>query len=113
MKKSFISSVLRKGFSRWPPKYLALKKALVGKKLNKATGRMAYHYQCAKCKKHFPTTEVQVDHTAPVVCTEEGFKGWDVYVERLFCEEDNLQVLCVSCHKKKSLVENKERRKKR
>ena len=34
----------------------------------------------------------------------------DLY-ERLFCNEDNLQVVCKSCHKKKSVAENKLRRK--
>jgi DNA-directed RNA polymerase subunit RPC12/RpoP len=112
-KKGYITSVLRKGFTRYPAKYGALKNAQVGKKLNQKTGRMAYHYKCAKCKKEFPNVEVQVDHIFPVVDTEEGFLGWDTYIDRLFCEEDSLQVLCLTCHKKKTSVENKERRKKK
>lgn len=110
--KGFITSVLRKGYSRWPAKYEALKKALVGKKLNKATGRMSYHYKCAKCKKIFPTSEVQVDHIYPVVSTKEGFIDWNHYIDNLFCSSGNLQVLCLKCHKKKTEQENKERRSK-
>jgi 5-methylcytosine-specific restriction endonuclease McrA len=112
-KKGYITSVLRKVFIRWPAKYEALKKALVGKKLNQKTGRMAYHYKCAKCKKEFPNVDVQVDHILPVVATDDGFLGWDAYIDRLYCESSSLQVLCTSCHKKKTSVENKERRKKK
>jgi hypothetical protein len=54
---------------------------------------------------------VFVDHKVPVVDTEEGFKGWDVFIERLFCEESNLEVLCKSCHDTKSAEEREERKK--
>ena len=110
--RSFIQSALRKAFSRYPPKYGAMKKALVGKKQNKTTGRMAYHYRCSKCRKHFPSIDIQIDHKEPVVHVEKGFEDWNTYVERLFCSEDNLQVLCKSCHSKKSEGENRKRRKK-
>jgi hypothetical protein len=33
------------------------------------------------------------------------------FVERLFCEQDNLQVLCVSCHDKKTLKEKQLKKK--
>jgi len=111
-KKGYITSTLRKGFTRWPAKYEALKQAMVGRKLNKKTGRMAAHYTCAMCHKHFVSTEIQIDHVAPVVDVKKGFVSWDVYIERLFCEASNLQVVCIPCHKKKSAVENKERKKK-
>ena len=111
-KKGYITSTLRKGFTRWPAKFEALKRALVGKKVNKKTGRVAAHYACASCHNHFTSTEVQVDHIEPVVAVEKGFTSWDTYIERLFCEASNLQVLCIKCHKKKSSVENKGRKKK-
>lgn len=111
-KKSFITSLIRAGFRRWPPKYEALAKAKTGKKINKATGRMAEHYRCAACKKHFVAKDVQVDHKDPVVCTKEGFVNWDTFIERLLCTVDNLQVLCTGCHKKKTDKERQERKKK-
>lgn len=111
-KKSFITSLIRAGFRRWPPKYEALAKAKVGKKLNKKSGRQAIHYRCAGCKKHFIGAEVQVDHIEPVVDPKVGFVSWDVFIERLLCSVDNLQVLCKGCHKKKTDKERKERTKK-
>lgn len=111
--KTFITSVLRGGYRRYPPKYEVLKEASVGKKLNKKTKRQALHYVCAKCKKEYPGKEVNVDHINPVVCPKQGFVDWDVFIKRLFCEKDNLQVLCSGCHDKKTLKERKSRDNKR
>lgn len=49
------------------------------------------------CNELFPKHMVQVDHVNPVV-GEEGFQTWDIYIQRLFCEATNLQVLCSFCH---------------
>ena len=48
---------------------------------------------------------VQVDHKSPVIDPEVGFISWDVYIDRMFCEKDNLQILCVDCHKEKTAQE--------
>ena len=96
---------------RWPPKYEALKLAGVGKKENKRSGRQAEHYECASCNNHFIAKDVQVDHIEPVVDPKEGFVGWEVYFDRLFCEAENLQVLCTPCHKVKTAEERKARKK--
>src|SRR3972149_9752532 len=108
--KGFITSVLRGGYRRWPPKFEVLNAAKVGKQTNKKTNREAMHYLCDSCQGTFPAKEVQVDHIAPVVA--DTFIDWNTFIERLFCEADNLQVLCTECHKKKSLQEKQKRTKK-
>jgi len=110
--KTFITSLLRAGFRKYPAKYETLNAAKRGKKVNPASGRMAEHYECNKCKKHFPLRDIQVDHILPVVCPKEGFQGWEVYISRLFCSAKNLQVLCSTCHDKKTAIERKKRTKK-
>lgn len=110
--KSFITSTIRAGFRRWPPKFRVLEKAASGKKINEATGRVAMHYKCASCKGHFPSKDVQVDHKKPVV-GPEGFTTWDDFIDRLFCTEENLQVLCKECHSIKTKKETAQRAKKR
>ena len=75
------------------------------KKINEATGRIAQHYRCAICQDEFPAKGVQVDHKIPM---GKG-KTWDEFINELFCEEDNLQVLCLVCHKAKSKEENKKK----
>jgi 5-methylcytosine-specific restriction endonuclease McrA len=108
---SFIKSLLRKGTQRWGPKNLVLKEARTAKGV----------YLCAGCKEEVPVTvkkdgkrirNVFVDHINPIVDPALGFTSWDDYIERMFCEESGLQVLCKSCHDAKSKEEN-ERRKKR
>lgn len=109
--KGFIISVLRAGTRRWPPKHNVKNAAKTEKKINPATGRLAQHYQCKLCKKEYTSTNVEVDHIQPVVDPDKGFIDWNSYIERLFCDEEGLQVLCTSCHDKKSKKETKRRTK--
>lgn len=108
--KTFITSTLRGGFRKYPPKYEVLKEALVGRKINEKTKRMSAHYKCNKCKKDYPTSEVNVDHVIPIVSPDEGFISWDKFIENLFCPKENLQVLCTTCHDKKTKSENLKRK---
>jgi len=107
--ETFIRSILRQGFRKYPPKAMCLKEASVGKKVNKATKRVAEHYKCNACENDFPLKAVNVDHIEPVTSTIDGFKGWDDYIKRLFCDKSNLQVLCHDCHDIKSASENEVR----
>lgn len=106
--QGFITSSLRAAARKWEPKWQVLGYALQGRYLNPKTGKMANHYLCANCVEIFPLKDIQVDHKRAVV-GKEGFVDWDTYIERLFCEADNLQVLCTACHKIKSAEETKER----
>ena len=111
--RSFVTSALRAASRRWPPKYKALKEAFVGRKVNAKTGKMAMHYKCHSCRKHFVAADVQVDHIEPVVDPTKGFKTWDIFIGRIFCEIENLQTLCKPCHKIKTDQEKQERKKKK
>jgi len=99
--RSFITSILRGGSRRWAPIYSTKKKARVDR------GK----YRCAACDNIVPATKVVkgkrvnnvfVDHINPVVDPSTGFTTWDDFIDRLFCEEDNLQVLCRTCHDNKT-----------
>jgi 5-methylcytosine-specific restriction endonuclease McrA len=78
--------------------------------VDKKTGKQAMHYTCACCNKQYVAKDVQVDHVNPVVDTSTGFVSWDVYIDRLFCEKENLQVLCKPCHSDKTALEKTERK---
>lgn len=106
--KSFIIAALRNATRRYPPKYETLNEAKTVKKTNEKTGRLAQHYACKKCKEDFPAKEVQVDHKRPVVDPKVGFVDWNTYIERMFCDKKNFQVLCKPCHLKKTKLENKQ-----
>ena len=117
-----IRGALRRAFARSPvmqeKKYSVRKEFPQFKKNGDPMKRPAVRYQCAECGKWFKSTDVAVDHIDPVV--NDGFKDWNTFVDRLFCEIDNLQVLCnyklkdvdkydgiVSCHLKKTREERK------
>ena len=89
---------------KWPVKWVVLSDAYAGVRTNKSSGRPAKHYKCAQCGDVFPAKEVQVDHIQPVIPIS-GFVSWDETIKRMLCEKDGLQVLCKSCHHKKSLEE--------
>lgn len=96
---SFIRSGLRQKSRWWKPITqckLNAKRAYKG--VNK---RQKFEYQCNSCKKWFAEKNINVDHIEPagsLNCANDlpGF------VERLFCEVDNLQVLCSGCHNVKT-----------
>ena len=103
--RSFVTSTLRAGSRKWPPKYETLNAAKTEKKVNKATGRLAQHYLCAMCEQEYTQKDVQVDHIKPVIDPKKGFVSWDTYIDRMFCEGKNLQVLCKICHAEKTKLE--------
>jgi 5-methylcytosine-specific restriction endonuclease McrA len=102
---SFVTSTLRSGARRWQPKYDTLNAAKTEKKINKKTGRLAQHYRCELCQGEFTSTNMEVDHIKPVVDPVKGFESWDKFVDRLFCEKENLQAICKPCHLEKTKKE--------
>lgn len=107
---SFIKSILRAGSRRWGPKYETLNAASVGKRINESSGRLANHFKCASCAGLFPASKVQVDHIEPIIDPVIGFTTWDDVVQRMFCEKENLQVLCLDCHAAKTAAEKQQRK---
>jgi 5-methylcytosine-specific restriction endonuclease McrA len=103
---SFIRSGLRQKSRWWKPiTQCKLKAKRPYKGPNK---RQKFEYQCNSCKKWFAEKNINVDHIIPagtLTCANDlpGF------VERLFCEVDNLQVLCSGCHNIKTQKERNEK----
>lgn len=105
---SFIRSGLRNKSRRWAPIYTTLNKAKrPSKSKNK---RLKFEYQCNECKKWKPNSEVAVDHIKPAGSLTCG-AHLEEFVNTLFCEMDNLQVLCKDCHKIKTEQEKEDRKK--
>ena len=100
--KGKIKSLLRRGSRFWKPSTVCKALARRPRQENPETGRLCWFSECAKCGEGFPEKLTQVDHISPVVDPTIGFNGWDDFIERLFCEVDNLQVLCKPCHQIKT-----------
>lgn len=96
---SFIRSALRQKSRFWKP-ILQVKHA--SRRAYKGPNkRQKFEYLCKSCLLWFPDKKINVDHIQPagsLNCAADlpGF------VERLFCEKENLQVLCTHCHDIKS-----------
>jgi len=48
---------------------------------------------------------IAVDHIKPIVDPDVGWVSWDETIEGMFCEKENLQVLCLAHHKEKCAEE--------
>ena len=92
----FIKKSLRRGFLKYPSRKAALNKAR----------RPGNKFECCKCHNLFSRRGIQCDHIIPV----GSFDNWDSYIARLFTTVDNLQILCTVCHRKKTNIENANRR---
>jgi len=99
--RSFIKGGLRQISMRWKPIQDVKKSANIRRGI----------YRCAGCEEEIPTSirvdgkrknNLHVDHIDPIVDPAKGWESWDATIERMFCEEENLQLLCTECHDKKS-----------
>lgn len=109
---SFIKSLLRQGTRKWGP---------IQDVKRKARTRRGF-YRCDGCGQEVPATiqvngkrvnNAVVDHRLPIIDPHVGFVSWDETIERMFVEEDQLDLLCHACHTEKSMEERriaKERR---
>lgn len=104
---SMIRSALRQKSIFWKPIQeckIAAKRPYTG--TNK---RRKVEFACNHCNKGFTESEIVVDHIIPagtLTCPGdlEGF------IERLFCEVNGFQVLCLKCHHIKTQNEAKNRK---
>jgi len=96
---SFVRSGLRAKFTRWPPKYEVIKAAK--REMKVKVGNQRFEYQCAVCSGWFKQKETECDHI--IECgslrCHADLAG---FVERLFCSQEHLQVVCKPCHKAKT-----------
>ena len=104
----FIRSGLRQKSMWWKP---ITQCKLEAKRVYKGTNkRQKFEYQCNECKNWYQEKLINVDHIQPagsLNCAND----LPAFVERLFCETDNLQILCSSCHDKKTKKEREEKSK--
>jgi hypothetical protein len=118
-----IKGAIRRSFRLSPQMKEVLKKARVElppalKKDGEPGKKNQVRYTCAICNQLFSQKNVQVDHREPVVplWRPEASMSYDEIVRGVFCELDNLQVICstpmkrnngvMSCHKLKTDEEN-------
>ena len=67
---------------------------------------------CSNCGLIFPRYLAQVDHREPLIPIDKALEDmeWSEVVDRLWCDTSKLDVMDKECHKEKTKIENKERR---
>lgn len=96
---SFIRSVLRRSSRYWKPiQQCRYSSRRPYKGSNK---RQKFEYLCSSCGNYYPDKFISVDHQIPCGSLNKA-DDLPGFVERLFCESDNLCVLCDDCHKIKT-----------
>ena len=97
----FVISGLRRLSYKIPARSIALTRARVKRGI----------YRCEMCKKLGKKSEIVLDHILPVVPIT-GWDSFDGFIDRLFCNPEDLQVIHKSpCHAQKTKLENQTRRK--
>jgi hypothetical protein len=108
---SFIKGILRAGSNKWPPKWKVRTGSRRSRGIYLCNGYERKPHEVAasiriKGKRYI---NVYVDHIKAIV-GRSGFTTWDDFINALYCEVDNLQVLCKACHDAKSKAEKLERK---
>ena len=114
-----IQNQLRKASIMWHIRAEVLKEAKTRKKIGHyKNGKDKYKnkYKCACCNKLWNEEQVEVDHKIEVthnVKTPSKMDKEDLFqwIDQLFCDKDNLQILCIGCHQAKTNNYNKSRTK--
>jgi hypothetical protein len=96
---SYIRSALRQKSRFWKP--ITKAKMEARRPYRGPNKRQKFEYLCFICNKYYPQKHINVDHVVPAgsLNSAQDLPG---FVERLFCEENNLQVLCTTCHDRKT-----------
>ncbi len=106
----YVMNLLRQGTVKWRGRSTCLRRArkkVLVRHSKEGQPIFKYHWQCAKCRKWTANERaMEVDHIAEI----GGFSGdWDIMVKKFYCDQKNLQALCVSCHMKKTKKYNSAR----
>ena len=110
--KALIKGALRRVFSRSELRRSVLEAAIIEHSDPKRP-KVKRWVKCATCGKPEAISAVQVDHILPfseIKSLTSDDISWDTIIDKLWCHQDNLQVLDKACHLIKSKAENKLRR---
>lgn len=103
-----ILNALRKASTTWHGRQECLNRTrilvwegeCVKKGKNKGKKKYKYFYQCAQCKERFRDQEsLEVDHIKEIGPYTGNIHE---FAERIYCDQSNLQALCLACHKRKT-----------
>lgn len=100
---AWIRSALRSKSLRWPPRNEAIKLA---RRVYKGPNKLQrWEHECAICKQWYKGKDICVDHYPKPAGSILSVDDIGQFVNNLYCEVENLRVLCVPCHSVHTLAE--------
>lgn len=111
--RNLIKGAIRRVFSRSDLRKKVVDLTIMRGYTNPDRPRVKKWSMCSMCDELTPTYKIQVDHIEPIVPLDSSLAdmSWDTVIDRVWCEENNLQAVCETCHNFKSKEENFIRRK--
>lgn len=100
---AWIRSALRSKSLRWPPRGEALK--LARRSYKGPNKRQQWEYGCALCNHWYNAKQVVVDHHPVAAGSILSVEDIGPFANNLYCEVENLRVLCKPCHDIHTLAE--------
>ena len=102
---AWIRSALRSKSLRWGPRSNAL---LAARRSYRGPNKLQrWEYLCKLCSKWYKAKETCVDHYPVAAGSILSVADISQFCENLYCNSDNLRVLCVSCHAIHTLAEKR------
>jgi 5-methylcytosine-specific restriction endonuclease McrA len=100
----YIKNTLRRGTVTWPGRAECLnrgrRKRVIGK-TKKGEDKFLWERNCDGCNTWHLLKDnlLEVDHIVEI----GPFNGdWNDFIKRMYCDQSNLQALCMVCHKRKT-----------
>jgi len=110
--RNALKGAIRRVFSRSDLRKAALLRVKV-EHSDPSRLRVKTWYYCEYCGELHPQHFLNCDHIDPVIPIYTTFERMtlDQTADRTWCEPTNLQILCLTCHGRKSTLEKEERKK--
>lgn len=111
--RNLVKGAIRRVFSRSELRRRVLEACKIPNYCDSSRPRVSKWGKCAYCAEPTPLYLMEVDHIDPVVPLDKTLEdlSWDTVIDRIWCKENGLQVLCPACHTDKTKAERLERKK--
>jgi len=110
--RNLLKGAIRRVFSRSELRKKVLEAARIEHKDPKRP-RVTKWGQCCDCKQPEALYKMHIDHRDPIIPVNTTLEkmSWDTVIDRVWCEENGLAAICLTCHTIKTKRENALRRK--
>jgi 5-methylcytosine-specific restriction endonuclease McrA len=110
--RGLLKGAIRRTFSRSDLRRSCIEASVIPGHSDPSRPKVKMWCRCAVCNKPEAKSYMQADHIIPVIPITSTLEhmSWDAVIDRHWCAPENLQAVCIPCHKLKTKEENKLRR---